>query len=82
MKKAEILERIEDISTRLETAEYLLTKIINANDECNTNLVHPSFWMRAFAVLGHYIAAIFAIYLGVMVLALGVTLVDALVNLF
>ncbi len=82
MKKAEMLEEIEDLRGRLLMVEDALMRVIKDSPAAYTNIVHQSFWKRAFAVLGHYISAVFAIYLGIMVLALGVTLVDSLVNLF
>lgn len=38
-------------------------------------LLSDNFWKRAFAVVGHYIAAYFAIWLGIVVLALASMLI-------
>lgn len=38
-------------------------------------LLSENFWKRAFGVVGHYIAAYFAIWLGIMVLALASLLI-------
>ena len=65
------LARLKELRAKLSELEAKLPA---------TNVLNAKFWPRAFAVLGHNLAAILVIYLAIFVVAIAVAIVVALVG--
>ncbi len=70
---ASIQHEMERLAARVAALEASLP---------NSNLLNRKFWLRAFAVLGHNLSAVLAIYAALFVVALLFAVIGAILSAF